>query len=90
VIGKGGYIVIVKATAPIYAERAAKLVELTGSFTESIYIKKGDRTADGKSFLGIIALSIYPDDPIEIICEPPSTHLKEKILSSGLFACCKS
>ncbi|ANC77771.1 MAG: HPr family phosphocarrier protein [Bacillota bacterium] len=81
---------IVKATRPIYAERAAKLVELTGSFTESIYLQKGDRTADGKSFLGIIALSIYPDDFIEIICDPPNTELKEKILSSGLFASCKS
>ncbi|MBN3556011.1 HPr family phosphocarrier protein [Fictibacillus nanhaiensis] len=81
---------IVKATRPIYAERAAKLVELTGSFTESIYLQKGDRTADGKSFLGIIALSIYPDDCIEIICDPPNTELKEKILSSGLFASCKS
>jgi phosphocarrier protein HPr len=81
---------IVKATAPIYADRAAKLVELTGSFTESIYIKKGDRTADGKSFLGIIALSIYPDEPVEIICDPPSTKLKEKILASGLFESCKT
>ncbi|MBY6035600.1 HPr family phosphocarrier protein [Fictibacillus nanhaiensis] len=81
---------IVKATAPIYADRAAKLVELTGSFTESIYIKKGDRTADGKSFLGIIALSIYPDEPIEIICDPPSTDLKAKLLSSGLFASFKN
>ncbi|OOE10486.1 HPr family phosphocarrier protein [Fictibacillus arsenicus] len=81
---------IVKATAPIFADRAAKLVELTGSFQESIYIKKGDRTADGKSFLGIIALSIYPDDPIEIICDPPSTYLKEKVLSSGLFASCNA
>lgn len=81
---------IVKATAPIFADRAAKLVELTGSFQESIYIKKGDRTADGKSFLGIIALSIYPDDPIEIICDPPSAPLKEKILSSGLFASCNA
>jgi phosphotransferase system HPr-like phosphotransfer protein len=82
--------VIVKATAPIYAERAAKLVEVTGSFSESIYIKKGDRTADGKSFLGIIALSIYPEEPVEIICDPPNTHLKERILSSGLFASCKA
>lgn len=81
---------IVKSTVPIYADCAAKLVELTGSFTESVYIKKGDRTADAKSFLGIIALSIYPDEPIEIICDPPSTELKEKILASGLFASCKS
>jgi phosphotransferase system HPr-like phosphotransfer protein len=77
--------VIVKATEPIYAYSAAKLVEVTGSFQESVYIKKGDRTADGKSFLGIIALSIYPDDPIEIICDPPSLQLEEKLLSSGLF-----
>ncbi|WNB93635.1 HPr family phosphocarrier protein [Bacillus sp. NEB1478] len=76
---------IVKATEPIYAKSAAKLVAVTGSFKESVYLKKGDRTADGKSFLGIIALSIYPDDPVEIICDPPSIQLEEKLLSSGLF-----
>jgi phosphocarrier protein HPr len=80
---------IVQTKEPMYANAAAKLIELTGRFQGSVYIKKGDRTADAKSFLGVIALSIYPGDKIEIMCDPPNTQFEEALLSSGLFSCCK-
>ncbi|MCQ6266121.1 HPr family phosphocarrier protein [Fictibacillus sp. WQ 8-8] len=74
------------AKKPIYAGNASQFVQFTGSYEEAVYVKKGDKTADGKSLLGLIALSIQPGQEIEISSEANLDSLQRKLLASDLFA----
>ncbi|MDN4525226.1 HPr family phosphocarrier protein [Fictibacillus fluitans] len=73
------------AKKPIYARNAGQFVQFTGRFEESVYVKKGDKTADGKSLLGLIALSIQPGQEIEITSTADLAILQDQLLQSELF-----
>jgi phosphotransferase system HPr-like phosphotransfer protein len=70
---------------PLFAEHAGNAVRFFERYEECIYVKKGGHTANGKSLLGLIALSVYPDSQLEIICEPHNPSFYEELFTVGIF-----
>ncbi len=73
------------ANKPIYSANASQFVQLTSSYKENIYVKKGDKTADGKSLLGLIALSIQPGQQVEITSTVDLDPLQKQLMELDLF-----
>ncbi len=44
----------------LHARAAAKLVACTGCFVSQIQIKKGEKSANGKSIMGVMMLAALP------------------------------
>ncbi|GAE25510.1 hypothetical protein JCM9140_1508 [Halalkalibacter wakoensis JCM 9140] len=76
----------VKVLEPIYAESASVLVNKASEFSETILIKKGHWEIDAKSLLGLIAISLKPNQEIELtVSDSHSTAGIEALLSTGYF-----
>jgi phosphocarrier protein len=73
------------AKKPIYAKDAGQFVQFTSRFEEPVYVKKGEKTADGKSLLGLISLSIQPGQEIEITSRADLAGLQDQLFQSDLF-----
>jgi phosphocarrier protein HPr len=76
----------VKVTQPIFAESASKLVNTASLYPETILLKKEHWVVDAKSLLGVIALSLQPEEVIDI--ELPNTdnaNVLEALLHTSLF-----
>ncbi|MDT8859750.1 HPr family phosphocarrier protein [Alkalihalobacillus sp. MEB130] len=76
----------VKVLQPIYAKTASQLVNKASQYPETILIKKDHWEIDAKSLLGLIAISLQPDQEIELtVCDSTSTDGLNALLSTGLF-----
>ncbi|TDQ41618.1 HPr family phosphocarrier protein [Aureibacillus halotolerans] len=76
----------VKVLKPVFAEVAGQLVNTASQHSETILIKKGDWVVDAKSLLGVLALSLQPDQEVEITTTPEDqTAAEESLLSLGIF-----
>ena len=53
----------------LHARPAALFVQKAASFPCSVKVLKGGRSADAKSILGIMSLSIEPGETIQILAE---------------------
>ena len=53
----------------LHARAAAYFVQKAGEFKASILIQRGEKTANGKSLLGILALGIAEGHTIKIIAD---------------------
>ncbi|MFC7371153.1 HPr family phosphocarrier protein [Fictibacillus iocasae] len=73
-------------TAPLFADNAGKVVRFFEKYEENVYVKKGGHTANGKSLLGLIALSIYPDSELEIMCEPHNPSFYQELMNLNFFS----
>ncbi|MFA9557137.1 HPr family phosphocarrier protein [Evansella sp. AB-rgal1] len=51
---------------PIFAESASKFVNTASKYPATILIKKDHWVIDAKSLLGVLALSLQPDQVVEI------------------------
>ncbi|WP_100407385.1 HPr family phosphocarrier protein [Bacillus solitudinis] len=76
----------VKVLKPVFAETASNLVNVTSKYPETILIKKQHWVIDAKSLLGLLALSLQPDQEVDIeVQDSDSTEPLEDILNTGLF-----
>ncbi|WP_332692569.1 HPr family phosphocarrier protein [Halalkalibacter lacteus] len=76
----------VKVLKPIFAESASALVNTASEFPETILIKKDHWVIDAKSLLGLLAISLQPDQEVEIDIQNGSNNeAVEALLSLGLF-----
>lgn len=62
-------VVTVKAESGIHARPAGLLVKAAGAFTSTITLEKGEKTADAKRLLGILALAIKQGEEITICAD---------------------
>jgi phosphocarrier protein HPr len=69
---------------PVFAEAASQLVNATGSFPETILLKRGHWVVDAKSLLGVIAIGLQPGEELEI-SGIESEETEKAILDLGLF-----
>ncbi|MFC0188368.1 HPr family phosphocarrier protein [Fictibacillus aquaticus] len=70
---------------PLFAGNAGDVVRFFEKYEERVYVKKGGHTANGKSLLGLIALSCYPDSELDVICEPHNPSFYEELFTIGIF-----
>ncbi|NGP43636.1 HPr family phosphocarrier protein [Bacillaceae bacterium SIJ1] len=75
----------VRVTQPVFAEAASTLVNAANKHAETILIKKGDWVVDAKSLLGVLALSLQPDQEIDISFPEDNTDIENTLIQSGLF-----
>jgi phosphotransferase system HPr (HPr) family protein len=55
----------------LHARPAALFVNLAKQFASSIELRKGEKSADGKSILGVMALAVKQHEEIEVIANGP-------------------
>jgi len=55
----------------LHARAAAKFVKLAGTFASQIRVTRGQRTADGKSILGLLLLAAARGSAIDIAADGP-------------------
>ncbi|GAE34862.1 HPr family phosphocarrier protein [Halalkalibacter akibai] len=76
----------VKVLKPIFGEAASQLVNKASEFPETILIKKDHWVIDAKSLLGLLAVSLQPDQVIELEVQgSDDSAVVEAFLSLGLF-----
>jgi phosphocarrier protein len=76
----------VKVLQPIVAETASQIVNKASEFPETILIKKDHWEIDAKSLLGLLAISLQPNQEIELKVQDSSkTEGIEALLSTGFF-----
>ncbi|MYL63254.1 HPr family phosphocarrier protein [Bacillus hwajinpoensis] len=75
-----------KVLKPVFAETASQLVNTASRFEETILLKKEHWVVDAKSLLGVLALSLQPDQTLELdVKNGHSSAVKDAFLSLGLF-----
>jgi phosphocarrier protein len=55
----------------LHARAAARFVKLASEFQSQIKVRRGDRTMDGKSILGLLLLSAARGTELQISAEGP-------------------
>jgi len=71
---------------PIFAENASLFVNQAGQYSGRILIKKDHWVIDAKSILGLLALSLQPDQVIELDFEAEGDKdFINEIVEAGLF-----
>ncbi|MBU9722557.1 MULTISPECIES: HPr family phosphocarrier protein [Bacillaceae] len=73
---------------PIFAESASKFVNAASKYSSTILIKKDHWVVDAKSLLGVLALSLQPDDVVELSFEGNESESEEftkEVTELGLF-----
>jgi phosphocarrier protein HPr len=75
----------VQVLKPVFAEAASKLVNTTGTFPETILLKKEHWVVDAKSLLGVLAIGLQPGEELDIT-GIESEEAEQSILGLGLFA----
>lgn len=63
--------VVVAEPSGIHLRPAGKLCEVSSTFQSLIQMKKGDRIANAKSVLGVLAARVQCGDTVEILCDGP-------------------
>jgi phosphotransferase system HPr (HPr) family protein len=58
----------------LHLRAAAKLAQLANQFECTIHIRVGDRTANAKSVLNLIALAVHEKKVLEILVEGPGAQ----------------
>ncbi|MCD8230430.1 MAG: HPr family phosphocarrier protein [Clostridiales bacterium] len=61
--------VIIKNPAGLHLRPAGNLSNLAATFTSSITMRRGSRTADAKSLLAILGACVRSGDELEFVCE---------------------
>lgn len=75
-----------KVLKPVFAETASQLVNTASRFEETILLKKEHWVVDAKSLLGVLALSLQPDQTLELdVKSGHSSAVNAAFLSLGLF-----
>jgi phosphocarrier protein HPr len=76
----------VKVLKPVFAESASLVVNKASQFEETILFKKEHWVVDAKSLLGVLALSLQPDQTVEIIVKDTNNEeVYAALLNIGLF-----
>jgi phosphocarrier protein HPr len=76
----------VKVLKPVFAESASLVVNKASQFEETILFKKEHWVVDAKSLLGVLALSLQPDQTVEIIVQDTDNEeVYAALLNTGLF-----
>ncbi|MCL7748278.1 HPr family phosphocarrier protein [Halalkalibacter alkaliphilus] len=76
----------VKVLQPIVAETASQIVNKASEFPETILIKKDHWEIDAKSLLGLLAISLQPNQEIELeVHDSSQTEGIDALLSTGFF-----
>lgn len=76
----------VKVLKPIFGEEASRLVNKASEFPETILIKKDHWVIDAKSLLGLLAISLQPNQEVEIeVRDNQNQEAIESLLTIGLF-----
>lgn len=71
---------------PIFAENASLFVNRAGQYSGRILIKKDHWIIDAKSLLGLLALSLQPDQVVELDFEGEVDEgFINEIVEAGLF-----
>ncbi|RSK27733.1 HPr family phosphocarrier protein [Bacillus sp. HMF5848] len=70
---------------PIFAEAASQLVHNASQFSGNVLIKKEQWVVDGKSLLGVLALSLQPEQKIEITYDGHEENFYDTLLALELF-----
>jgi catabolite repression HPr-like protein len=63
--------VVVKLPHGLHARPAANFVRLASSFTSEIKIVKNEKTANGKSIMGIMSMAVAKGEEITLIADGP-------------------
>ena len=58
-----------KSGSGLQAKSAAEFIQKASGYKSSIWLEKGDRRANAKSLLGLLALEISSDAKLSIIAE---------------------
>lgn len=75
-----------KVLKPVFAETASQLVTTASRFEETILLKKEHWVVDAKSLLGVLALSLQPEQTFEMdVIGGQSSAIYAAFLSLGLF-----
>ena len=75
-----------KVLKPVFAETASQLVNTASRFEQTILLKKEHWVVDAKSLLGVLALSLQPDQTFELdVKDGNSSDVYAAFLSLGLF-----
>jgi len=76
----------VKVLKPIFGEEASRLVNKASEFPETILIRKDHWVIDAKSLLGLLAISLQPDQVVEFeVRDSQSQDGIESLCAIGLF-----
>ncbi|MFC0560314.1 HPr family phosphocarrier protein [Halalkalibacter alkalisediminis] len=76
----------VKVLQPIFGEAASRLVNKASEYPETILIRKAHWVVDAKSLLGLLAISLQPEQEIEFeVRGSKSQEGVESIVNLGLF-----
>jgi phosphocarrier protein len=76
----------VKVLQPIFGEAASQLVHKASEYPETILIKKDHWIIDAKSLLGLIAISLQPNQVIDFeVQDSDNLEGVEALLDIGLF-----
>ena len=76
----------VKVLKPIFGENANSIVNKASEYPETILIKKGHWIIDAKSVLGLLALSLQPEQEVEFeVRDSSNEEGLESLLNLGLF-----
>lgn len=75
-----------KVLQPIFGEAASRLVNKASEYPETILIRKDHWVIDAKSLLGLLAISLQPDQEIEFaVRDSTSQESLTSLMDLGLF-----
>ena len=79
-------IIIIVNKLGLHARAAAKFVTLASQFQSEIQLKRGSRTVNGKSIMGVMLLAASKGTELELIAEgedaEPAIAALEKLVSN--------
>jgi phosphotransferase system HPr (HPr) family protein len=75
---------IVIDPAGLHARPAARFVQVASRFSSSVTIRLGDRTADAKSLIGVLGLTIRPGTEIVLVTDGPDAEIALDALTAEL------
>ena len=70
--------------AGLHARPAARFVQVASRFTSSVTIRLGDRSADAKSLIGVLGLTIRPESEIVLVTDGPDADAALDALTAEL------
>jgi phosphotransferase system HPr (HPr) family protein len=70
--------------AGLHARPAARFVQVASRFTSTVTIRVGDRTADAKSLIGVLGLTIRPGTEIGLATDGPDADAALGALTAEL------
>ncbi|MFC0562296.1 HPr family phosphocarrier protein [Halalkalibacter alkalisediminis] len=76
----------VRVLKPIFGDDASRLVNKASEYPETILIRKDHWVIDAKSLLGLLAISLQPNQEVEFeVRDSQSQEGLESLLTIGLF-----